>query len=460
MGWQYTLQELARAIGARPPRGKRTFRSVSTDTRTLQPGDVFFALTGEHFDGHAFVSQAFEHGACAAVTREPTQAGPAFLVPDPLKALQDFAASHRKRYDVALLALTGSCGKTSSRDLAAALLATKYRVAKTQGNLNNEIGCPLSLLQLDETTEIALIEMGANHVGEIRRLCALAHPTESAITVITPAHLEGFGNLENVAKAKAEVVETLPENGTFYVNNDDPWCMRIAESFPGNKVTFGTTGDVVLEECRFDQSGELFVRVAPVGTLRLPLYSRAHATNVLLAIAIGLNHGVEEFEKPLRTACEKPARFKLMKCGSIEIIDDTYNANPASTVAALEALAERPGEGPRIAVFGDMLELGEAAKDLHRGVGERAGELGIDHLFATGAYACYTVEAAKAAGVAHAGALATVRAMLQAIQQAARPGAVILVKGSRAMRMERVVEGLRKQYGAHGTTPEVKSAEL
>ena len=497
-GWSYTLNDLARIIGAEPPRNEVSFSSVSTDTRTLNPGDVFFALAGPNFDGNRFVPDAFKKGAAAAVAKTASDVGPCLVVDDPLKALQQFAAHHRARYDIPVLALTGSCGKTSTKEMAAQLLSTRYNVVKTQGNLNNEIGCPLSLLQLDGETDIAVIEMGANHKGEIAGLCAIAHPTESAITMVAPAHLEGFGNIENVAKAKAEIVQALgackegfrdgfqglgamdktasltaavanggPRTtpsypchpgakgssvhtpsaaGTFYVNCDDPWCVRIAESFGGRKVRFGSGGDVALEASRVIGPGEMELRIAPIGMVRLPLPSRAHAQNVLLAVAVGLEHAVDTFEGPLREACAASKRFNVLAIGPLTVIDDTYNANPASMAASLDALAEWPGGGARMAALGEMLELGDAAASLHCEVGTKAGRAGISHLFAKGPHACDTIEAARAASVSHTEAIDDPRDLAQAIQRVARPGDLLLVKGSRGMHMERVIQALKELY--------------
>ena len=450
MSWSYHLGELAEMIGAEKPSDGVSFEAVSTDTRTLAPGVVFFALTGESFDGNRFVAEAFAKSACAAVTRDPNDAGPCLVVPDPLAALQAFAAHHRAGYGVKLLALTGSCGKTGTKDLIAAVLESAYRVVKTQGNLNNEIGCPLSLLQIDDETDVAVIEMGANHPGEIARLCELARPTESAITLVAPAHLEGFGTIENVAKAKGEIVDALPESGTFYVNMDNPWCVRIAESFSGKKVGFGSTGDVALESCEPDPDGGFRLRIAPVGEMRLPLACRVHVSNALLAIAVGLEHGITEFEDRLREACAVSSRFKLMRIGAFEVIDDTYNANPASVAAALETLSERPATGVRIAVLGDMLELGDVAAHLHYEVGESAGQNGVDLLFARGDLADAIVAGARAAGVGHAETIQDHEAMAAAVWEAAGPGSVVLVKGSRGMRMEGVIQALEELNRRHG----------
>lgn len=445
MAWSYSLSELASIIGADGSADTR-FSRVSTDTRTLAKGDLFFALSGENFDGNKFVPDAFARGACAAVTTVETEGGVCLIVEDVLKALQRFAAHHRRQHDIPVFALTGSCGKTSTKDLTAAVLSTRYPVVKTQGNLNNEIGCPLSLLQIDGQTGMAVIEMGANHKGEIAGLCQIASPTESAITIIAPAHLEGFGSIENVAAAKAEIVEGLPDNGVFYVNSNDPYCVGAAEKFRGEKVYFGSKGDVVLESFEFTATGEARLRISPIGELRLPLACRAHATNVLLAVAVGLRHGVDSFEEALREACKSASRFKVLTVGPLTVIDDSYNANPASMKASLEALAEWPAAGNRIAALGEMLELGEASAVLHEEVGHRAGELGIQWLFAKGPHSSDMIRGTRNFSSLHSEAIEDPRSIAGAICRVAHPGDLVLVKGSRGMRMERVVEELRNLY--------------
>jgi len=444
--WRYTLSETAQIIGARTLPREAAFSSVSTDTRTLAPGNLFFALSGPNFDGNRFVADAFAKGAAAVVSRQPNDAGPCLVVDDPLKALQQFAAHHRAQYSIPVFALTGSCGKTSTKDMTARVLATRYNVVKTQGNLNNDIGCPMSLLQLDQRTEIAVIEMGANHPGEIAGLCKLAKPTESAITIVAPAHLEGFGDIEHVAKAKGEIMKGLDERGTFYVNTDDPWCVKIAESFGGHTVRFGSTGDVVLESLRFVAPCEMELGISPIGTLRLPLACRAHAHNVLLAVAVGLQHGVISFEEPLRQACASASRFKILNVGPLTVIDDTYNANPASMAASIEALTDWPGAGARMAALGSMLELGDAAASLHREIGIKAGRLGVSCLFAKGPHALDMVEGARDGGVSCAEVLDDPAAIARSIHAAAKPGDLLLVKGSRGMRMEQVIRALEELY--------------
>jgi UDP-N-acetylmuramoyl-tripeptide--D-alanyl-D-alanine ligase len=272
--------------------------------------------------------------------------------------------------------------------------------------------------------------------------------------MVAPAHLEGFGSIERVAQAKGEIAEALPANGIFYVNEDDARCRDMGERYWGRKVRFGTesqdTGrlDVALRHAAFAADSELELDIAPIGRLRLPLAIRAHANNVLLSVAIGLQHGIEEFEAPLRAACAGAARFKVCSVGPLTILDDTYNANPASMAAALQALAERPGNGQRIAALGAMLELGDQATALHADLGETAAKAGVSHLFMRGPNACDTIAAARAAQLPHAEVVEDHQAIAAAIHQAARPGDTVLVKGSRGMRMEKVIEALAALYSS------------
>lgn len=445
MGWSYTPEQLAQWLNCVPPEGPATLvSSVSTDTRTLAPGALFVALAGPNFNAEDFVAEAFARGASAALCTKPHPEGPCLVVAGPLAGLQQLASRHRMAHDIPVLAITGSCGKTTAKDFTAAVLETRYQVTRTKGNLNNDIGCPLSLLAIDRETTFAVIEMGANHVGEIAGLCTIAKPTESAITIVAPAHLEGFGSVEAVAKAKGEILDGLDADGCFYQNMDNPWCRAMGIGFSGEIVRFGREGDIVLRSQAFDDSGEMVLEIDPIGKIRLPLLVPAHATNVLLAVAVGVRHGVFEFEGPLREACARSARFKIRHIGGLEILDDTYNANPASMAAALEALGSRPGGGQRIAALGDMLEMGEGAASHHRTLGEQAAANGVSHLFAYGTHAYDIIAGARAAGIPQAEALESHEAVADAILRAASPGDSILLKGSRGVRMERVAEALER----------------
>ena len=454
MPWSQPLRTIAEALGAAPPSGdgaNAAVTGVSTDTRAIQPGELFVALKGESFDGNAFVDEALAKGAAAAVATVPGKdSGRVLVVEDGLAALQKLAAWHRAQFDIPVFALTGSCGKTTTKDLVAGALAARFNVVKTKGNLNNEIGLPLSLLRMDATTEMAVMEMGANHQGEIARLCEIARPTESAITMIGEAHLEGFGGtLADVAKAKGEIMQALPNDGTFYANQDDPHCKAIGEAYGGRVVSYGTSGDVVLEQCGFDEHGELALTISPIGGIRLPVHTRAWAHNILLAVAVALDHGVDEVEEPLREACEHLSRVTVTEIGPLRVLDDSYNANPASMRAAFQTLADlmNGDGGKRIAALGEMKELGEASPALHRQTGATAAEFGITHCYCYGPHAADFAEGARSAGIEAAEALDTHEAIAGRIAAVAAPGDMLLVKGSRGVTMEKVMDALRAHYG-------------
>jgi len=440
MNGMYTLNDMAAMMGLPLPDIGSDVRptGISIDTRTLKPGDLFFALSGERFDADRFVDEAFAKGAVGAVTHTAHCSGPCLITRDPLKALQELAAAHRARMNATVIGITGSCGKTTAKDMAAAVLSAKYPTVKTQGNLNNDIGCPLSLLGILPTTRYAVIEMGANHVGEIAAMCEMARPSESAVTLVAPAHLEGFGSLERIARAKGEIADALPPDGCFYVNMDNPWCRAMGERYQGEKVRFGSEGDFYARRVSMLASGEMELDIFPVGVLRLPLQVRAHVANVLLAVAIGSRHGVEDLEPPLRRACEQSARFKILRVGPMEVLDDTYNANPASMRAALEALKDRPGSR-KIAVLGEMLELGKEAAAHHRALGEHAAAMGVHRLLACGEHGGDIVEGAHSYGLLAAERVANHEQAASLLARDALPGDVILIKGSRGMKMEMVI---------------------
>jgi UDP-N-acetylmuramoyl-tripeptide--D-alanyl-D-alanine ligase len=446
MSWSYDLETIARVVCGTHHGANATVDGVSTDTRTLGPGTLFFALKGEKHDANHFLEQAFANGATAVVTNRADAPTPCIVVGDPLRALQDLARWHRAQFRIPLIAITGSCGKTTTKDYIAALLSTRYRVVKTQGNLNNDIGVPLSLLRIDPETEAAVIEMGANHIGEIASLCRIALPTDSAITMVGAAHIEGFGSVERVAAAKSEIASGLGPHGVFYVNNDDPWCRRVGLQYTGETVGFGRDGAVALLGCEARPGEDMLLDIEPVGRLALPLPSPAHVNNVLLACAVALRHGVTEFQVPLLEACRQSSRFKVLQVGGIEVIDDTYNANPPSMRAALDALALRGG-GRKMAVLGDMFELGEMAESGHEEVGAYAGAKAVSHVWALGGHAERVAGAALAGGAGAARALESHEAIAREVLETAVPGDVLLVKGSRGMRMERVIEAMRALLG-------------
>jgi UDP-N-acetylmuramoyl-tripeptide--D-alanyl-D-alanine ligase len=456
---RFTAEELAQATGGRwngtPP---AELAGVSTDTRTVAPGALFVALRGERFDAHDFLADAAARGAAAAVVAE-ARAGepcplPRLVVPDTLVALGAVARHHRRRFQIPFVAVTGSNGKTTTREMIAAILATRGPVLKTEGNLNNEVGVPLTLLGLDATHLAAVIEMGMSHPGEIARLAAIALPQVGLVTLAAPAHLEGLGTVDAVADAKAELYRGLPEGGIAIVNADDARMLKRAQASGRRTMTFsaakGRRGDVVVLEIL--SQGEDGLRfVLGIGNrevaVHIPGLVGAHnAANAAAAAAAAIALGCTDREIVRGLAAVKPVgrrlRLETLPSG-VRLVDDCYNANPASMSAALRTLVALAGPGGRaVAVLGDMLELGAFEAEAHRALGEEAAKAGLAALAAFGPRARATAEAARAAGLEafHAEDLDPLVAWTLAT---VRPGDVLLVKGSRGMKLERLVEKLR-----------------
>jgi len=452
MSLDYTLAELAAWVGAPPldpDQGAIRFQAVSTDTRTIQPGDVFFALTGERFDGNRFVADAFQKGAVAAVCRISAPGGVCLVVDDPQAALQRLAAHHRARSNATVIAITGSCGKTTTKNMLREVLEGLGPVAATRGNFNNEIGCPLSLLDISRDCRFAVIEMGANHVGEIRRLCEMALPDESIVTLVAPAHLEGFGSIEDVARAKEEIREGLRPGGVFYANVDNPYCAAMADRHEGPVVRFGSDprSNVRLIAAERLADGRLRALIDPVGELLLNLPVRAQLTSVLACVAVGLRHGVPDLKQRVEAACARADRMRVRRIGPLTVLDDTYNANPASMRAALETLAEMPGTGARAAALGSMFELGKDAPGMHYEIGTLAARLGVERLYALGPDARHYAAGARDAGMARVMVCEDHDTMASAVIGDARQGDLLLVKGSRGTRMEQLVDRLATRWG-------------
>lgn len=445
------LAEAARMVGGELRGADAVFTAVSTDTRTLTPGALFVALRGPNFDGHDFVEQARAAGAVAAmVSRAVPTALPLLVVEDTRLALGRLAAAHRAAHNLPLVAVTGSNGKTTVKEMVAAILAQRAPVLATQGNLNNDIGVPLTLLRLAPEHGFAVIEMGANHPGEIAYLTRIARPTVALVTNAGPAHLEGFGSLEGVARAKGEIYEGLSADGVAVINADDAYAPLWDElNRARRRVHFGLNAAAEVRadpaSIRFELQDErlctAFRLIVPNGEtdVRLALAGRHNVRNALAAAAaaIALGLGLEEIRAGLEGMRPVPGRLQL-KAGrnGARVIDDTYNANPASFQAGIEVLAACPGT--RCLVLGDMAELGADAPQLHRQVGEQARRAGIERLYAVGEQSRAAVEGFGAGGCHYADH----GELMAALQNELGPGTVVLVKGSRRMRMERVVEAL------------------
>jgi len=446
-------------------RAERTAVGISIDSRSIDAGNVFVALDGEQYDGHDFADTASAAGASVLVVArdkldrvgEPSRSRSAVVaVSNTLHALHALARAHRRQFTIPLLAVTGSCGKTTVKEMIAAVVSGKLDVAKTRGNFNNEIGVPLSLFELGPETEFCVIEMGINTPGELTRLCEIGEPTAGLITNIGRAHLEGFGSVENVAAAKAELAEYVAGRGTLFISADDPWCRAIAETFPGECVTFGENEGARVR-CVHIETGETtrFTLADESDPYVVAIPGRYSVRNALAAVAVGRWLGVprEHIQTGLTGFERLPMRMAVQRIGFATVIDDTYNANPDSVCAAIDMLVERPAVGDRIAVLGDMKELGDAAAELHRLVGAHAARAGVDLLVAVGEFATEVVHGARDAGMTGGEQCRSFDDRQTAAEFVVRyvdgPN-VILVKGSRAARMEEIVNSLSQARAGNG----------
>lgn len=422
------------------------FRGVSTDTRTLHEGELFFALQGPNFDGAAFVEAAARQHASGAVVPDPVDAEiPVIVVDDTIRALGQLAADWRQQMSATVIGITGSNGKTTLKEMLASCLALSAETLLTQGNLNNEIGVPLMLARLGREHRYAVIEMGANHAGEIARLTALVRPKIVAITNAAPAHLEGFGSLDNVARAKGEILTSEVSPEVVILNADDEyfsyWCSLVPNV---EVISFGLApqADFHPSDVYATEYGSAFTMHTPDGEMQiaLPLFG---AHNVLLAcaaaaIARALDIDEQQIKKGLETS--QPVAGRLQPVRSISgdtLYDDSYNANPVSVVAAAKFLAAQPGAS--WLVLGDMAELGDDAAELHAAVGSDLKNVGIDHLLATGELSRHTVQAFGKGGQW----FASQDELIEKLQASLDGMGSVLVKGSRSTGMERVVRALQ-----------------
>jgi UDP-N-acetylmuramoyl-tripeptide--D-alanyl-D-alanine ligase len=438
------LQEVAHAMRAAGRAPDIPVAGWSVDTRTQNPGDVYFALRGPNHDGHAFLEAAAEKGASAVVVDRPggLPSGE-LLVSDTLRALQELGAWARRQWGQTVIGVTGSAGKTTTKDAIAHLLEAEFPVGRTVGNFNNHVGVPISILRLPDGCRAAALEMGMNHAGEIRELAAMAAPQIGVVTNVGYAHVEFFDSIEGVAAAKRELIEALPADGVAVLNADDARVARFREVHSGRSVSFGFAdrADVRAEAAEFSAAGCRF-RACGVD-YETGLVGRHAVMNLLAAIAVAREFGIaaERLREPVRTFAIGKMRGEKIEHNGIVIWNDCYNSNPEAAQSMIDVLGRTPA-AHRIAVLGEMLELGHASDHLHRAVGRYAAGHGVDLLIAVRGHARAMAEAAVAAGLpsssahffedsAEAGDFA---------RRAARPGDAVLFKGSRGVHVERALE--------------------
>ena len=422
------------------------FLGVSTDSREIEAGQLFVALRGPHFDGHKFLTEAASCGASAALVDTPADIPmPQVRVPDTLRALGDLASDWRGRFDIPVIGVTGSFGKTTVKEMLARILTQGRSALVTRGNLNNEIGVPLTLFGMAARNQSAVIEMGANHAGEIARLCAIAAPNIGLVTVAGACHLEGFGSLEGVARAKGEMFKTLPADGTAVINADDSFAGLWRQFAGDHAVTsfgLGPTAEYTAREIQRVADDELrFLLVCPEGeaSVRLALAGRHNVMNALAAAATAAQAGatLEQVVAGLESMTPVAGRMQLLRTfAGGRLVDDSYNASPRTVKAGLDYLCELPGRP--WAALGDMGELGEHGPELHGEIGRYARSVGIERLFVLGPLSERTA-AAFGSGALHFFDPVSLGA---ALSEALDADVNVLVKGSRMMRMEQVVQAL------------------
>lgn len=425
-------------------------QAYSIDSRTVRPGELFFAVKGERLDGHDFVEAALEKDAVAAVVRkdqlqrypEKTRLLP---VDDTLVALQTLATAVRKLWGKPLIGVTGSAGKTTTKEAIAHVLASRFRVLKSEGNFNNHFGLPLMLLKLEPEHDVAVIEMGMSHAGEIRSLAKIAQPEIGVVTNVAPVHLEFFDSLAGIARAKYELVESLPSSGTAVLNADDEYVSQFGRDFKGKVVMYGTqaTADVRAENVHArGADGSTFDVVTPAGREHavLPLVGEHNVLNALAAVAAGLALGLKlsEGAAALATLAPPDKRGQVLQLGNITVINDCYNSNPKALRAMIDALAAMKARR-RVVVAGEMLELGPAADEMHRAAGQHAAEKKIDVLLGVRGLAQAMVESARQVG-ARAEFVATPEEAGEWLAREAHDGDVVLLKASRGVKLEKALE--------------------
>jgi UDP-N-acetylmuramoyl-tripeptide--D-alanyl-D-alanine ligase len=465
-GMSITLAWVAEAVGGRILSGDADLAigPVATDTRSLQPGDFFIALRGPRFDGNAFVAEAIDRGAVGALVdggfegRADVLARAATVqVHDTTKGLQDLARAVRRASGTRVIAITGSAGKTTTKETIAEFLSRRFRVVKNRGNLNNHIGLPVSLMQLRDKPEVAVMELGMNHAGEISTLVAIAEPEVRVWTNVGDAHLGFFASPDKIADAKAEILERSSTATVLVCNADDPLVTARVGAFIGRTITFGTAPDANVRATDIEDRGVDGMRArvtTPAGetTIETPLLGRGNLSNILAAMAVAVEAGIPLGEISTATRALRPAAHRgavhRLKSG-VTLIDDSYNSSPAALKRALEVVARETRAVRKVAVLGEMLELGESSARLHEQCGRAAAAAGLRLLFAVGGEpARLLADAAVAAGLPAASVAYAERsdAAAELVTGAVRPGDLVLVKGSRGIRTDVVVDRIVAEF--------------
>ena len=465
---QYSMNSLSvfdflKATGGKLVYGnlKPHITGISTDTRTLKRGEIFFALTGDNHDGHKYIRQAMEKGAIGAVVSSCKKVEYSLLngfdkcvfieVPDTLRALGDLASYYRNTLQTRFIAVTGSNGKTTTKDMVYHILKNFHSVSKSRKSFNNFVGVPLTIFETEASHDYGVVEMGTNAPGEIKRLSEIISPEFTILTNISHTHLEGLGSIEGVAHAKAEFIENMDRNETLIVNADDEWCNKIAARFSGRIVSFGfsTKADIKASKVRRNKTGFVFT-INKLFTVNLPVLGRHNIYNSLAAIAFchAVGISLEDIREKFIDFKLPPMRMEKRICGNVAIINDGYNSNPSSMSAALYEFSQLSVPGRKIVVCGDMLELGKETARLHREVGKEVAKAGIDVLWTVGPYSRLIAEEAVACGMPgeNIQSFDTPEEVCSLVTTQLKSKDTVLIKGSRGMRLECVSRQIEDSF--------------
>lgn len=439
-------------------------KGVSIDSRAIDPQNLFIAIKGEKFDGHDFIKQALDKGAsCAVISEErlsnreipyisSTSGKRAVLVKDTRTALQNIARWYRDKFNVKVVAITGTNGKTTTKEMIAEVLSKKYKVLRSEKSFNNQIGVPLTLLKITPETEVLVLELGMNQPGEIEILTRMANPDLGLITNIGPAHLEFMGSLEKIAQAKFELLDNMDKGGKIVLNADDPWLSKRAKTEKRKVFTFGLEREADFVAKNIIQNGNGFFSFSVNNSfpITLKLLGKHNVYNALAAFAVGsvLKVGNDKIKGSLEEYFPFELRMELTEVDGIKILNDSYNANPTSMAMVLETLKGMNTSGNKVAVLGDMLELGEKSLEFHQKIGNKVKECEIDYLFTFGELSSGIAQGAKDKGFEKKNIFSfqDKKSLLEKILEILKLGDVVLFKGSRKMGLEEIVEGLKKLY--------------
>ncbi|MDP2922050.1 MAG: UDP-N-acetylmuramoyl-tripeptide--D-alanyl-D-alanine ligase [Candidatus Omnitrophota bacterium] len=455
----FTVKDVLGAVKGKLLSGntEEILTGLSTDTRRIKKGELFVAIKGEKFDGHSFILDAVSKGAGGILVQDGGITNENFKLPDvsfisvkdSVRALGDIGNFHRARFTIPIIGITGSNGKTTTKEMITAILSKKFNTLKNFGTENNNIGVPLTLMRLTDGHNIAVLEMGTNHLGEISRLSEIARPTVSVITNIGPSHLEYLEDMDTVFKAKSEILEFMDGGARLVLNYDDEYLRKMKTNFKTTWFGINKEADFYADKINLEPDGINF-RLNEKWDISLGVLGRHNVYNALSAIAASMDFGVsiDEIRDALKEFKVPNMRMEVKRFGDIKIINDTYNANPQSMKQAIEALRDMVTDGRKVLFAGDMLELGTFSGRFHHLVGKQAAESGIDLIVAVGKLAEYVAKGAQEAGMSDRKIklCAVTREAREKVSKLIKKGDTILVKGSRAMRMEEIVEELELQF--------------